>query len=365
MFAARGAAWMHLGDIEADDTRPVFNDRPLDPTLLIGREATDTLVRLALDDASLGKGFAYFGDSSKLLPYLSRTQDTILFERDALFPRRFNPLCSVKDAEPFVEALGAAYPSDIPTARLDRLARLGALSMIAIGGTVYGIHYLFTSSYRERVIPQISNPDLKKSLEHLHAKKQKDIDDLSESLLNRLDPLITDEWLRNIFAQTKSFPLKDTDILIVDLPKGRKFDTLAALIMSTLKGRVYIERPHLFVGAGVPVIACKYLDQLPGKLLNELLGTATLVSFRVGVKDAKILEPEFDIVREEDKLTKLLPKRAYVRLDRTYELALPKRDFPTFKDSPKAIRNRSRNRRYSARKAHVERTAAKFVENLG
>jgi hypothetical protein len=63
------------------------------------------------------------------------------------------------------------------------------------------------------------------------------------------------------------------------------------------------------------VLAMQFLDQLDSKLLGAVLGNVgNLVVFRVGAKDAPILEREFTPVFSRDDLVSLPHYRAYVRM---------------------------------------------------
>ncbi len=112
--------------------------------------------------------------------------------------------------------------------------------------------------------------------------------------------------------------------------------------MAPLNGRVYIESPHIFVGRGQPIIACDYLDQLPEKLRTQLIGTATIIASRLGVKDAALLEPNLNLKPQEYKLTEMPANKSWLRLSYTVLITLPESDYPEFPDSPQKITNRSK-----------------------
>ncbi|TPK85708.1 hypothetical protein FJ936_09220 [Mesorhizobium sp. B2-4-13] len=121
--------------------------------------------------------------------------------------------------------------------------------------------------------------------ESFDALTAKEREDRVLSLMNRLDPLLLDSPIRNIIAQKKSFRLTDTSILIVSLPKRQNYDLLAALAMSRWRGRTYVERPHLHVGASVPIVACRYLSEMQDQFRERMLGNATIIAFRTGGRE--------------------------------------------------------------------------------
>jgi hypothetical protein len=62
-------------------------------------------------------------------------------------------------------------------------------------------------------------------------------------------------------------------------------------------------------------VAMQYFDQLDAKLAGALFGNVgSLITFRVGVKDATILEREFRPTFNQDDLIALPYYRAYVKL---------------------------------------------------
>jgi hypothetical protein len=344
------------------------------PLLIVGKDfSREALRHFFLSDITDGKGASYFGPSD-ILRYLpaSRIKDTILFELDWDFPRSFNPLAPVPIeersaiAEYVVEAVSAAYPSNVPTALLDNNLLAASLAMLSIpSGTLYAARHLFTSpSYRTRVIGQLTDPDLRNAWSLFHDLEDREQRQQAQSVLNRLIPLTSDPWYRNVIGQTKSFEIKDTDILVVDLPDSRKGQLLAALLMARLRGKVYIESPHVFAGGGQPLIATDYLDQLPEKLRTMMLGRSDILAFRLGVKDAAILSPEFDIAPQAFQLTELLPRNGYLKTDATRPFTLPESDVPESPKAPKKVRNRSRAE-YAVPRASIELTLTAFIENLG
>lgn len=364
---------VHLGNrIEGQKHVPVYEKRVL-PVLIVGRQhVRETMHRLFLDDVYDGKGCAYFGNAKDLLPFIppKRLRDAILFELDPEHPIPFNPFYKVsKDkrsdvAEYILDVFSTVYPSTVPTVRFDLNMLSACLAMMNLpDGTLYSLPYLFTSkTYRKEVMGHLANPSLKKYWEAYDKLTSKEQNDKSESILNRLLPLVTDPRFANVIGQPKSVTIKDNTILLVELPRGKKAQLLAGLLMTRLTNRVYMEYPHFFVGDAQLVIGVSYLDQMPEALKTELLGTATIMSSRLGVKDAKILEPEFNLLQGDFRLTELPPETAYVRLQDTKLIATEPHSYSRFPRSPLQIRKHVRNQ-HARQREHVEAKIAVFVEH--
>ena len=345
-----------------------------DPVLIVGREATETLRRLFLDALYNDEKCTFIGNAEEVLPYIPKNKvtKTALFELDYEFPRSCNPFKGVSTREKsgvaqyMVDDFHAAYPTDYETHQFDMYLRAGALAMMEIrDGTLLSLAHLFMSKeYRERVIGHLKDStSLKKVWEHFHSLSDREQNDRSLSLLNRLIPLITDPLYANTIGQTKGLSLKDTDILLVSLPEGTQAQLIAGLLLSRIKGKVFIEKPYIHVGSSQPVIACRYLDQLPKKLREQLISTAVLISFRLGVKDEKVLAPHFELPNQDANLLRqLLPYKALIRLEDTHELYMPYHSYPKFPKSAQKIKDRSRSQ-FGKKREQVEERIARFVEN--
>ncbi len=342
------------------------------PLLAVGRRfAVPWLHRAVLETIDEGRGLAFFGDADLLLPYIPahRVKDTLLIELDREYPTAYNLFSRVPQdehsdtADFIVDAFSAVWPSQIPTTLLDNNLLAASLAMMGVSdGTLFKLPYLFTSEkYRSSVIGQLKDSVLKRLWQDFAALDKRDQHQQSLSVQNRLLPIISDTLYRNVIGQKGTFKLKDTDVLLVKLPKGRKAELLAALLMARLKGLVFIERPHIFVGPGNPVIAVDYLRQLPEKLLTRMLGLADVLAFRLGSQDARELGSIFEIKDQEIQLTELPRNEAWLSSQGTSYVTLPKREFRVYEHSARKIRERSRTRFAQARE-NVEADLTLFIE---
>lgn len=339
----------HHEPIASSDTLPV---------LIIGREAKETLHRLFLDEPTV-----FFGDAKPLLPYIARQKDTILFELNDERPIAFNPFKnSESDADTasyILEAFKTTWDYGTPTPQFDMYMLTACLALLNTDApALFQLPYLFTSeTFRQSVISKLNDPVLKRQWEHYDALLPKEQNDRALSILNRMIPLITDPLIRSVIAQIRTLQLTPESILIVDMPDTERASLLASLVLSRLKGRVYIERPLVHLGASTPVIAVEYLDQLPEALKQKML-TGIIMSFRLGVKDAKELEPYFNLNEGDFKLIELTPGRAHVRMERTHTVETYPHKYRAKPSNETRIRNRSRSQHGTPQKVideHLKR----------
>ncbi len=278
---------------------------PISPLMI--EKSKETFDRLFLE-AETPK--AYFGNSKHLFPYVSHA---LVFDGSAI---PFNPLQG--DAHHVLEACKAIWDYGSPTIQIDKDMLTAILALKETGGTFFQLAYLFISDiYRQKVISKLSDPVLIHYWTYYDSLSEKDRSQLSAPILNRLIPLITDKAIRRIVSQPVSF--KMPDVLFVDLLDTPRFNLLSALIMSQCTGTVFINHPKVHIGNSTPVIHIDYLDELPDNLKNKMLNTAIIMTTRVGVVDAEILEPHFNL-DPQDHLSDLRDGEAFVRLEKTHRV---------------------------------------------
>ncbi len=113
------------------------------------------------------------------------------------------------------------------------------------------------------------------------------------------------------------------------------------------------------------VLAHQYLDQLTPDFRAALLGiVGTIVSFRLGAADAKLLAPEFQLSPQDDEpLQAVPPYHAYARVDgRAPLLKMIPTDAREYPSSPKKIQNRCRVE-YATLRSQVEQRIERFIKN--
>lgn len=416
---------MELGYTQHDNTlRPITNDWRFHHTHVIGKTGTGkstAVKRWILDDIARGDGVAYFdphGDDTedllRLIP-AHRRGDVVLFNpADRDFPLGLNILHNVprehrpRVANAVLDMVKTIWAYQIATPQLDMyfLTTVSAL-LETPDATLMGINTMLTSErYRARVLSRVKDPVLRTFwddfFERIPDREQRQG---AMSTLNKIFGLIVDPTVRNIVGQVKSsLDLRDImanrKILLVCLPQGElgieKSTLLGLLVLTQLhvaalsRGterppfHIFLDEAHRF-GSGTLIemlsgirkfnvsitLSHQYLAQLSDTLREAVLGTAgTLVSFRLGTSDARVLTDEFQLTRNDHELTELHAFTAHARtLDRTYPgLVMPALDYPEeppssgFSSAVSEVQTRSR-RSYATQRKHVEERIARFISS--
>jgi hypothetical protein len=349
---------MILGTFLDAGTRHELSTRPR-PTAIL--KSPETLRRLFLDDCHSGKTVSYFGNAAHVLPYLPHSE-AVLFELSDTRPIGFNPLADTDMPNKLPDAIGKVWSSSIATTQLDRYLIPACIALIETGGTLFQLPYLYSSpQFRARVLGKLQDPVIRKELEAFGERQPREQHDQTNSLENRFVVLKTDVAIRRILSQKKR--LKQPGILIVDLPDNERYDFIATLLMATLTGTAYIERPLLHIGNTVPVVACDYLGQLPTNLKDKLLGTGIIMATRLGPADARELSPHFDVDPGNTALHEVPNGKALVRMEKTHLIDLFPITYPARPSMARKVRNRTRSQ-YGTPAEHVDARIERFIDGL-
>ena len=207
--------------------------------------------------------------------------------------------------------------------------------------------------YRARVVASLRNSGVREFWQNRFDRWSPSLKAQSvEPVLNKIDAFLADDLLRRILAQGRSsFSFREVmdqgKILICNLSRGRMGDEnanllgglllvqleLAAMSRASVSAAsrrdfyLYVDEFQRFATRSFTAIfsearkyglnitvANQYLDQLPDGVRRSILGNVgTLVSFRLGLADARLLAPHFGAVFGVEDFLDLDDYHAYVR----------------------------------------------------
>jgi Type IV secretion-system coupling protein DNA-binding domain len=331
-----------------------------------GTGKSTLLLNMALSDILHGDGVCIIdphGDLSKdILDYIpkQRVKDVIYFNAtDKEHPVAFNPLHTVQRGEEYLVSSAIVTTlkkiwSDSWGPRLEHILRNTILSLAHHpDSTLLDIVPMLTSfDFRKKVLYAVSDSAI-------HDFWQKEFEPLSIQLKNEyISPIVnkvglfaTHPILRNIVGQSKSSidiasVMNNKQILILNLSKGilgeEATQLLGSLIITQFqiaalqRGNVttrppyylFIDEMHSFLTLSFADILsesrkyglCLFLthqftDQVDEDILYAILGNVgTVITFRIGQRDALLLKQEFHPVFDEVDLVNLPRYSIYLKL---------------------------------------------------
>ncbi len=222
--------------------------------------------------------------------------------------------------------------------------------------TLVEIPRVFTDEeYRNKKLSRISNPIVKDFWlkEALKAGGEASLQNMAPYITSKFNVFIANEYIRPIIGQVKSSInfrklMDEGKILLIDLSKGKIGSTNAGLLGMIITGKIlmaalsrvdipesnrkdfnlYIDEFQNFTTESISemlsearkyhlslTVAHQFMAQLNEKTMKSVLGNVgTVISFRVGVEDAEILEKQFSPVFSKHDLINLDNFNAYVKL---------------------------------------------------
>lgn len=326
------------------------------------------LLNMAISDIQQGKGIAIIdphGDiSDQVLQFIpkERIQDVIYFNAgDSKYPIGFNPLHNIAPEYHHLAASGLISTfkkiwAESWGPRLEYILRFCLLSLLHYPtATLLDIQRFLTDyAFRSTVLQHVTDPDI---LRFWYTEFDKYPPSLKAEaispILNKTGIFISSSILRNIVGQPESsFSIPDVmntgKILICNLSKGKIGEDAAALLGSVLVSAaqlaalqraaipeaqrrpffLYVDEMHSFVSLSFADILSEarkyklalflthqYIEQIAEAIRSAIFGNVgTLIAFRVGAADAKVLEQELAPVFAEDDLISLPRYAIYIKL---------------------------------------------------
>lgn len=345
------------------------------------------------------------GDSAmaflKLIPP-HRIKDTIYIDPcDPRYAPAFNMLDKVNGSDPdlirgsVLTAFRRLFAPDGIGARSEWLLSNAVSTLIKSSHhpkTLLDIPRLFTDSqFRTAVIASVTDPQV---LHFWKAEYEKLPESAILPLLNKLHAFLGYEKIRSMLCQSGKIDLdqiiKEKKVVVINLAKGLLGESTAAtlgfLFLSAIqqtvmglakippKERDYfaliLDEAHLFLSKEnadtmnsllsesrkyrwLNVIGTQILAAIDPRVRDALLGNVgTLLCFRIGVDDARVLQKEFGPFTADDLLN-LMPGEAIIRLGRSQDSFNLKTNFIDLEALPNGhineIIERSRDLYYTPR----------------
>jgi type IV secretory pathway TraG/TraD family ATPase VirD4 len=337
---------------------------------VIGKTGTgkSTLLETLLrQDIGKGDGCAVVDPHGDLVEKLyrwlppARRADLVLFDPASGDGLGFNPLAAVPPAKRSLAVAGLVEVFkktwlDSWGPRVEHLLRNALFALLEQPeATLSDIgRLLHDPSYRERAVERVTNRAVRSFWKDEYEGYSKSLRSLVVAPLeNKLGAFLTDPKMRSVLAEGRqSLDLRrimdDGKVLLVNLSKGRLGEGPAMLLGSLLVAHIslhglaraelpeerrrdfflYLDEFQTFATKNLTamlselrkyrvslILANQYLDQLDPEIRHAILGNVgTLITFRVGPTDARILAHEFEPEFGASDLTNLPNHEIYVRL---------------------------------------------------
>ncbi len=264
------------------------------------------------------------------------------------------------------------------------------------------------AAFRSRKLARIKNPVVADfwEKEAIKAGGEAALANVTPYITSKFNSFTANDYVRPIIGQVKSaFNFREAmdsgKILLVNLSKGRIGDMNASLLGMIVVGKIlmaalgrvdmeqekrrdfyfYIDEFQNFATDSIAVIlsearkyrldltlAHQFIAQLPDKIRDAVFGNVgSLISFRIGSKDAEFLIKQFEPVFKEQDLINIDNYQAYVKLLIKGETAKPFnvrmiRAEPSDRDYAENLKNLSRLK-YGRKREEVEQEIYNRLRN--
>jgi hypothetical protein len=338
---------------------------------IVGKTGTgkSTLIEnMASHDIEAGYGVALIDPHGDLAEQIldsvpsARFNDVMyLNPSDLEYPLAFNPLENVASDQRHLVASGIIATlkkvwSESWGPRLEYILRNALLTLLENPeSTLLDVPRLLTDDhFREMAVSRITHPQVRAFWYSEFARYSAWMKSEAVSpILNKVGQFLTSIPLRNIVGQRKSAVnfrtiMDEGKIFVANLSKGKIGEDNCSLLGAMLVTQIqlaalsraelpearrrpfytFVDEFHDFVTLSFTdilsgsrkyglnlLLAHQHLEQLDEKLRAAILGNAgTIISFRVGIKDAELLAKEFYPVFGESDLVNLPNHHIYVKL---------------------------------------------------
>jgi len=365
---------LFIGETDFRNTRQRFgiktNDRRRHIYVIgkTGTGKTTLLENMVIQDIRQGKGACVVdphGDfADKMLDFVPshRINDVIYFNpTDVDYPIAFNVMEKVDYDHRALVASGLIGTfkkiwADSWGPRLEYVLRNAVLALLEYpNSTLLGIMRLLVNKpYREKVLERVTDPVVRSFWLDEFSKYQGKFEiEAISPIQNKIGQFLTNPLIRNIVGQTKSSidiraAMDKQKIVIMNLSKGSigedTSNLLGAMMITKLQlaamSRVdlpedqrkdfylYVDEFQNFATESFAnilsearkyglslILAHQYINQVPESVKEAILGNVgTMISFRVGVNSAEILEKEFKPGFNADDLVSLGFAQIYLKL---------------------------------------------------
>ncbi|MBD1363476.1 type IV secretion system DNA-binding domain-containing protein [Mucilaginibacter sp. ZT4R22] len=332
-----------------------------------GMGKSHLLINMAVDDMLKGYGICVLDPHSDTVEAVykkvpeHRRKDVIYFDatsRDSL--PAFNPLADVPEhqrqlvASEMITTFKRLF-SDAWGSKLEYVLRFAIASLMEYpNATLLDISLLLTdASFRAEVLKHVTNPYTKSFWVNEYNMYSASMQASTvQPILNKVGVLLANDTLRGIFGQQQGLSfeqcMNEQKIVLVNLSKGEIGEDVATVLGSfiitsiqnaamrrasipiTQRKRfyVFIDEAQHFVSTSFAAmlpqvrkfglglfLANQHLDQLEPDTRSAILANfGTLIVFRVGLEDAKVMEKQFYPVFTYDDFISLPKYHIYIKL---------------------------------------------------
>jgi len=338
---------------------------------IIGKTGTgkSTLIQnMVISDIEAGNGVALIdphGDlAEEILNFVpeKRIDETIYFNpADTEYPIAFNPLQKVHKSYRHLVASGLISVfkkiwHEFWGPRTEHILRNAILSLLEYpGATLLDLPLLLVDKdFRKRVLEKVTNPQVRDFwLTEFEKYSAWFRSEAVAPIQNKVGQFLSTPLIRNIVGQTGCLinfrkAMDEGKVVIVNLSKGKIGEDNCALLGAMIVTKIqlaalsrgdvpekkrrpfylYVDEIHNFLTLSFAdilsearkyglnlILAHQYIEQLDEKIRAAIVGNVgTIISFRVGIEDARFVAGEFLPVFEKEDLVNLPNYHIYLKL---------------------------------------------------